>query len=63
MRLPRRVPWASLAELEQVCSSIYDDENDINAKIFSINRAIFIFFPNALELVTLNFYNRYQHGR
>lgn len=39
MRLPRRVPWASLAELEQVCSSIYTDENDIDAKNFAINRA------------------------
>lgn len=38
MRLPRRVPWASLAELEQLCASIYGDENDIEAKIFAINR-------------------------
>lgn len=38
MRLPRRVPWAAITELEQVCSSIYADENDIDAKIFAINR-------------------------
>ncbi|CAA7259974.1 unnamed protein product [Cyclocybe aegerita] len=38
MRLPRRVPWASLAELDQVCAAIYGDENDVDAKIFAINR-------------------------
>ncbi|KAF8203715.1 Las1-like-domain-containing protein [Pholiota molesta] len=38
MRLPRRVPWASLADLEQLCASIYGDKNDIEAKIFAINR-------------------------
>ena len=38
MRLPRRVPWAAITELEQVCSSIYADENDMDAKIFAINR-------------------------
>ncbi|KAJ3513123.1 hypothetical protein NLJ89_g3127 [Agrocybe chaxingu] len=38
MRLPRRVPWASLAELDQVCAAVYGDENDVDAKIFAINR-------------------------
>ncbi|KAI0085676.1 Las1-domain-containing protein [Irpex rosettiformis] len=38
MRLPRRVPWASLAELDQVCSWIYADENDLDAKVLAINR-------------------------
>lgn len=38
MRLPRRVPWASLAELDQVCSWIYADENDLDAKVRAINR-------------------------
>ncbi|KAG5339894.1 Protein LAS1 [Termitomyces sp. T112] len=38
MRLPRRVPWASLSELEQICAWIYSDENDIDAKILAINR-------------------------
>ncbi|KAG6837887.1 hypothetical protein H0H93_013040 [Arthromyces matolae] len=38
MRLPRRVPWASLAELEKVCSWIYTDDNDIDAKVLAINR-------------------------
>lgn len=38
MRLPRRVPWSSLAELEQLCASIYADELDLDSKIFAINR-------------------------
>ena len=38
MRLPRRVPWASLAELDEVCSWIYADEHDMDAKIRAINR-------------------------
>lgn len=38
MRLPRRVPWASLAELDQVCSWIYADENDLDTKVLAINR-------------------------
>ncbi|KAG2023139.1 LAS1 [Coprinopsis cinerea AmutBmut pab1-1] len=38
MRLPRRVPWASISELEQVCSWIYNDENDYEAKSLAINR-------------------------
>ena len=38
MRLPRRVPWSSLAELEQVCSWIYADENDLESKTLAINR-------------------------
>jgi hypothetical protein len=31
MRLPRRVPWASPAELEQVCTWIYTEETDFGA--------------------------------
>ncbi|KIM47925.1 hypothetical protein M413DRAFT_7067 [Hebeloma cylindrosporum] len=38
MRLPRRVPWSSLAELDNLCASIYADENDISSKIYAINR-------------------------
>ncbi|KAF9454998.1 Las1-domain-containing protein [Macrolepiota fuliginosa MF-IS2] len=38
MRLPRRVPWASLAELDQVCAWIYTDEHDLDAKVLAINR-------------------------
>jgi len=38
MRLPRRVPWSSLAELDNLCTSIYADENDIPSKIYAINR-------------------------
>ncbi|KZT67598.1 Las1-domain-containing protein [Daedalea quercina L-15889] len=38
MRLPRRVPWAHISELEQVCSWIYADENDLDAKVLAVNR-------------------------
>ncbi|KAJ7071478.1 Las1-like-domain-containing protein [Mycena amicta] len=38
MRLPRRVPWASIAELDELCAWIYTDEADINAKTKAINR-------------------------
>ncbi|KAI0761207.1 Las1-like-domain-containing protein [Trametes elegans] len=38
MRLPRRVPWQDLAELEQVCGWIYADENDLDAKRLALNR-------------------------
>ncbi|KAF9524079.1 Las1-like-domain-containing protein [Crepidotus variabilis] len=38
MRLPRRVPWASLEELEQVCSSIFTDTSDLDSQKFAINR-------------------------
>lgn len=38
MRLPRRVPWSSLAELDQVCSWIYTDEYDLDAKVLAVNR-------------------------
>ncbi|KAG6885721.1 hypothetical protein C0993_010894, partial [Termitomyces sp. T159_Od127] len=53
MRLPRRVPWASLSELEQICAWIYTDENDIDAKILAINRLsawkAITCLPHALE--------------
>ncbi|KAG8220139.1 Las1-like-domain-containing protein [Butyriboletus roseoflavus] len=38
MRLPRRVPWAYVDELEQVCSWIYADEEDLEAKTLAIDR-------------------------
>ncbi len=38
MRLPRRVPWEHIGELEQVCSWIYTDENDLDAKQRAVNR-------------------------
>lgn len=42
MRLPRRVPWASLSEIEQVCSWIYSDETDINAISQAVGRVRFL---------------------
>ncbi|KAH8835853.1 Las1-like-domain-containing protein [Flagelloscypha sp. PMI_526] len=38
MRLPKRVPWSSLSEFEQVCSWIYQDENDLESKSLALNR-------------------------
>ncbi|OCH92729.1 Las1-domain-containing protein [Obba rivulosa] len=38
MKLPHRVPWASIGELEQVCSWIYADETDHGAKTRAVNR-------------------------
>ncbi|KAL5518691.1 LAS1 [Sanghuangporus vaninii] len=38
MKLPRRVPWASLSELDQVCSWMYADETDTDAKLKAIHR-------------------------
>ncbi|KAG1757964.1 Las1-like-domain-containing protein [Suillus lakei] len=38
MRLPRRVPWANISELDQLCSWVFMDESDLEAKQFAINR-------------------------
>ncbi|KAG2370240.1 Las1-like-domain-containing protein [Suillus spraguei] len=38
MRLPRRVPWANINELDQLCSWVFMDEGDLEAKRFAINR-------------------------
>ena len=38
MQLPRRVPWASLSELEQLCSWIYSDETDLHSKQLAVNK-------------------------
>ncbi|KAG1749642.1 Las1-like-domain-containing protein [Suillus paluster] len=38
MRLPRRVPWVNISELDQLCSWIFMDEGDLEAKQVAINR-------------------------
>ncbi|KAG7450184.1 Las1-domain-containing protein [Guyanagaster necrorhizus] len=38
MQLPRRVPWTSIAELDQICTWIYEDENDLGPKILAVNK-------------------------
>lgn len=38
MRLPRRVPWASLSELEQLCSWIYAEEAVPDSRLRAIHR-------------------------
>ena len=38
MHLPGRVPWASITELDEVCSWIFQDENDIEKKTLAVHR-------------------------
>ena len=44
MRLPRRVPWVSLADLDQVCSWIYADDADWGTKTRALHRVFLFFF-------------------
>jgi hypothetical protein len=37
MQLLRRVPWASLSELGELCSWIYSDETDPHTKRLAVN--------------------------
>ena len=45
MQLPRRVPWASLSELEQLCSWIYSDETDFHSRQLAVNKVTYHLFP------------------
>lgn len=55
MRLPRRVPWASVTELDQVCSWIYADEFDLDAKRLAMERvSTHCTFPSGLILANRN---------
>ncbi|KAJ6501686.1 Las1-like-domain-containing protein [Mycena vitilis] len=38
MRLPRRVPWTSIIELDQLCSWVFTDETDLESKAKAVNR-------------------------
>jgi ribosomal biogenesis protein LAS1 len=38
MKLPRRVPWTSISELDQVCTWIFADDRDITSKTLAVNR-------------------------
>ncbi|KAJ7814152.1 Las1-like-domain-containing protein [Mycena olivaceomarginata] len=53
MRLPRRVPWTSIAELDQLCAWVYTDETDFESKTKAINRLsawrAITSLPHALE--------------
>ncbi|KAK0456394.1 Las1-like-domain-containing protein [Armillaria borealis] len=53
MQLPRRVPWTSIAELDQVCAWIYEDENDLDSKILAVNKLtawkVITALPHAIE--------------
>ncbi|KAG9085713.1 rRNA-processing protein las1 [Ceratobasidium sp. UAMH 11750] len=60
MLLPKRVPWATLAELDELCSWIYDPQTDANSKLLAKNRLcawqVNTPLPHALESV-LSFLN------
>ncbi|KAI0047678.1 Las1-domain-containing protein [Auriscalpium vulgare] len=53
MRLPRRTAWASLAELDQVCSWVYANEDDWHSKSLAVERLsawkYITALPHALE--------------
>ncbi|EUC67296.1 Las1-domain protein [Rhizoctonia solani AG-3 Rhs1AP] len=55
MALPKRVPWATLAELDELCNWIYSDETDIASKQLAKNRLcawqVNCPLPHALESV------------
>jgi ribosomal biogenesis protein LAS1 len=38
MRLPQRVPWASLQDLDELCSWVYTDPTDDRAKERAVQR-------------------------
>ncbi|KAK2461696.1 hypothetical protein APHAL10511_006159 [Amanita phalloides] len=53
MRLPRRVPWASWTELEQLCAWIYADSASPDSRLRAIHRLsawrAIAFLPHALD--------------
>lgn len=53
MRLPRRVPWSSPAELDQLCTWIFADQPDVSSKWLAVNRLsawrATTYLPHALE--------------
>ncbi|KAH7929344.1 Las1-domain-containing protein [Leucogyrophana mollusca] len=53
MRLPRRIPWSHIGELDQLCSWIFADEHDIEAKELAVSRLsawrAITSLPHALE--------------
>ncbi|CAE6392889.1 unnamed protein product [Rhizoctonia solani] len=55
MALPKRVPWATLAELDELCTWIYSDETDVASKQLAKNRLcawqVNCPLPHALESV------------
>ncbi|CAE6520310.1 unnamed protein product [Rhizoctonia solani] len=55
MALPKRVPWATLAELDELCTWIYSDETDTTSKQLAKNRLcawqVNCPLPHALESV------------
>jgi ribosomal biogenesis protein LAS1 len=50
MKLPRRVPWSSIVELDQVCSWVYADVDDLNSKQLAVNRVSLSANANSLTI-------------
>jgi hypothetical protein len=50
MKLPRRVPWTSISELDQVCSWIFADDSDSVSKTLAINRVSSVHSYHPIEL-------------
>lgn len=44
MRLPRRLPWASIGELDQICSWIFADELGTPGRLLALNRVSALYF-------------------
>ena len=49
MRLPHRTPWASLSELDELCSWVYADATDTAAKTMAVQRVGHVENVNLLE--------------
>jgi ribosomal biogenesis protein LAS1 len=50
MRLPRRVPWASITELDEVCSWIFGDDCDIQSQTLAVQRVRIVVPLSSLAL-------------
>ncbi|KAF8526244.1 Las1-domain-containing protein [Hysterangium stoloniferum] len=53
MRLPKRVPWSDVSEVEQLCSWVFSPEADGSTKMLAVNRLaawrVSVPLPHALE--------------
>ena len=58
MRLPRRIPWASPIELDQLCTWIYADETDIDAKILALHRVRIMWLLYSMVFLICNSFQR-----
>jgi hypothetical protein len=55
MSLPKRVPWETLAELDELCSWIYGDQTDTSFKQLAKNRVRnWLFYPVSYRLIKIS---------